>query len=151
LSRGGEVASEEGTTQGDPAAMPIYVLGLAPLLDFIDVPDTTHGAYADDIGAIGRLKALLIRWKQLVKLAPNIGYHPKPEKSWLIIKPERIELAKVMFAETKIKITSEGRKHLGAAIGSSLYKKSYMKSKVDEWMSQLKILSERAKSYPHAA
>jgi len=56
-----------------------------------------------------------------------------------------------MFAETKIKITSEGRKHFGAAIGSSLYKKSYMKSKVDEWVSQLKILSEIAKSYPHAA
>jgi len=98
--------------------MPIYVLGLAPLLDFIDVPDTTHSAYVDDIGAIRRLKALLIRWKQ---------------------------------PETKIKITSEGRKHLGAAIGSSSHKKSYMKSKVNEWVSQLKLLSEIAKSYPHAA
>jgi len=121
---------------------------LAPLLDSIDIPDTTHGAYADDSRAIGKLKALLIWRKQLVNETSAKHWIPSKatEKLWLILKPERIELAKVMFAETKINITSEGRKHLGAAIGSSSYKKSYMKTKVDEWVSQLKILSEIAKS-----
>ena len=100
-----------------------YALGLTLLLDTIDVPETTHGAYADDTGAIGKLKALLIWWKQLVKVAPNIGYYPKPEKSWLIVKPERFQLAQAMFAGTKINITKEGQKHLGASIGTSTYKK----------------------------
>ena len=119
IAGGHEISSEEGTTQGDPAAMPIYALGLAPLLDSIEVPETQHGAYADDIGAIGKLKALLIWWTMLMKLSPNIGYYPKAEKSWLVVKPEKLQLAKVMFAGTKINVTDQGKKHLGASIGSS--------------------------------
>ena len=60
IAGGHKISSEEGTSQGYSAAMPIYALGLAPLLDSIDVPETQHGAYADDIGAIGKLKAPLI-------------------------------------------------------------------------------------------
>ena len=151
ISGGHEISSEEGTTQGDPASMPIYALGLVPLLDSIDVPETQHGAYADDIGAIGKLKALLKWWIKLMNLAPNIGYYPNPEKSWLIVKPEKLQLAKAMFAGTRINITDQGKKHLGASIGSAAYKKSYLKTKTNEWVSQLTVLSEIAKIYPHAA
>jgi len=35
-----EVLSKEGTTQGDPAAMPIYALGLVPLFETISTQDT---------------------------------------------------------------------------------------------------------------
>jgi len=35
-----KILSKEGTTQGDPATMPIYGLGLAPLLDSISTSDT---------------------------------------------------------------------------------------------------------------
>ena len=84
-------------------------------------------------------------------MAPYLGYYPKPEKSWLIVKPDKLRLAQAMFADTKINITSEGKKHLGASIGSPTYKKDFVKSKVDEWASQLHTLSKIAKIYPHTA
>ena len=38
---------------------------------------------------------------------------------------------------SKVKVTSEGKQHLGAAIGSPAFKVSYTKSLVDEWTKQL--------------
>ena len=56
-----------------------------------------------------------------------------------------------MFNGTGINITDQGRKHLGAVIGSVDYKKDYMIEKVEEWVSSLRRLSMIAKTQPHAA
>ena len=48
---------------------------------------------------------------------PPLGYFPNPQKCWLIVKHEKERLAKEIFSETTINITTEGRKHLGAALG----------------------------------
>ena len=47
-----------------------------------------------------------------------LGYFPNPQKCWLIVKPEKEGPAKEIFSETTINITTDGRKHLGAALGS---------------------------------
>ena len=59
VTGGIELSSDEGTTQGDPAAMPLYALGTIPLLQAISTVDTIHAAFADDLTAGGKLITLL--------------------------------------------------------------------------------------------
>ena len=62
LTGGNEIKSAEGTTQGDPTAMPAYGIGILPLLNLIK-PDIEpekmkHVAYADDLGGGSKLEKL---------------------------------------------------------------------------------------------
>ena len=56
---GKEISSEEGTTQGDPIAMGMYVIGLIPLLTTIlsshNLNDLRQVAFADDVTGIGKV------------------------------------------------------------------------------------------------
>ena len=108
VTGGVEIHSQEGTTQGDPTAMPLYALGTIPLLNAISTDDTKHAAYADDLSTSGRLKSVLRWWQGLVKSGPIIGYFAKVSKSWLITKPNKFELAQRMFKDTGINVTAEG-------------------------------------------
>ena len=56
-----------------------------------------------------------------------------------------------LFGDTKINVTTEGKTHLGALIGSNDFRIKYVDEKVTEWCSELKVLSEFAKSQPPAA
>ena len=60
---------------------------------------------------------------------PPLGYYPNSKKCWLVVKPEKEGRTKEMFAGTGINITTEGRKHLGAALGSRSYLEHYVGSK----------------------
>ena len=58
---GKEIESAEGTTQGDPIAMPMYAVAIKPLLNIIKNDDTTnikHVAFADDISGAGKIEQL---------------------------------------------------------------------------------------------
>ena len=89
ISGGEEITSTEGTIQGDLTAMPIYALGSLPLLNITTAENTKHAAYADDISCVGKLRNILIWWNKLNTFSPKIGYFPKANKSWLIMKPEK--------------------------------------------------------------
>ena len=54
-----------------------------------------------------------------------------------------------MFRDSPINITTAGKRHLGAALGSNDYKMSYIDEKVSEWCKRLTKLSDIAKSQPH--
>ena len=61
IQGGGELSSSEGTTQGDSIAMPMYAMGIVPLLDNIkktSASEVKHAAYADDLAGAGKLKNL---------------------------------------------------------------------------------------------
>ena len=53
--------------------------------------------------------------------------------------------------DTGIEINCEGTRHLGAAVGSSSFKQSYIKQKVDGWIHAVKKLAGIAATQPHAA
>ena len=72
------------------------------------------------------MKSCKLRSPRNINLEPKIGYFAKAEKSWLIVKPEYLEHATEMFAGSGLKITTNGRRHLGAVIGSDDFKSSYV-------------------------
>ena len=57
ISGGKEISSDEGVTQGDPAAMALYSIANAPLQREISLENTgsKHVAFADDINGSGKL------------------------------------------------------------------------------------------------
>ena len=152
---GEEISSSEGTTQGEPIAMAAYGIGLTPLLDVLSRGEVDEAwkqvAFADDISGVGKLLFLRIWWDLVNKYGPLLGYFPKASKSWLIVKPDHFEAATDMYKGTGINITDEGRKHLGAIVGSKKCKEEYMNEKVEEWVSSLRRLSMIAKTQPQAA
>ena len=56
-----------------------------------------------------------------------------------------------MFHDTSINITTDGREHLGAVVGSDIYKVQYIEDLVDDWNTQLELLSTVAETQPQAA
>ena len=77
--------SEEGTTQGDPLALPMYALGVLPLIDSIS-GDLMQVWYADDATACGNLSEIRLWWDKLLQFGPDFGYFPNPSKTCLVVK-----------------------------------------------------------------
>ena len=59
---GKKLKSREGTTQGDPAGMAAYALGLTRLLDYLQSVKRSvkHVAFADDLTGAGKLEGIKI-------------------------------------------------------------------------------------------
>ena len=151
---GGELRSQEGTTQGDPLAMPFYAISVMVLISFLhDAYDMVKQVwFADDSTAAGKLHALLAFFEMLISEGVKYGYHVNSGKSWLVIKdPCDIERATELFKSHDIKITSDGHRLLGAVIGSTCFREEYVNSKVSTWCTELENLCSIAKSQPHAA
>ena len=83
---------------------------------------------------------------------PDLGYYPNAGKCWLVTKPDNEETTRSIGKETAIiiKITTEGQKHLGAALGSRSYLEQYVNSKVNKWVGQVTKLAEFAQLQPQA-
>lgn len=79
--------SEEGTTQGDPLALPLYALATIPLINHLsDTSNVVQVWYADDATTSGSLSCLRNWWDNLTSTGPAFSYHPNATKTWLITK-----------------------------------------------------------------
>ena len=81
-------------------------------------------AYADDFTVAGSIKDIKCYWEHLNSFASFFGYYPKASKSNLIVKNQYLYTANVVFGNTKVNLTSEGMRHLGAEIGNYFYKEN---------------------------
>ena len=155
VAGGTEISSSEGTTQGDPSAMPAYAIGILPFLALIkpeEQPELMKQvAYADDLAGGSKLEKLREWWDRTNQYGPAFGYHPKPSKSWLIVKPGLMQRAKEIFAGTGIQITEDGQKYLGGFVGTVEAVNKYVDGLVENWLEQLDVLVNIAKSEPQAA
>jgi hypothetical protein len=90
-------------------------------------------------------------WDDLARLGPGYGYFPNPSKTWLVTKEDCHLDAVGAFDGTDICITSVGRPHLGAALGSPAYINQFAAERVDQWAGEVRSLTAIAATQPHAA
>ena len=86
----------------------------------------------DDSTAAGTLHDLKEWWDETSSLGPSYGYFPNRNKTYLIVKPEYVAQATSLFAEQGIQVTAEDHIHLGAAIGSTVFREEFVRKHVDE-------------------
>ena len=84
-------------------------------------------------------------------IGPDFGYFPEATKSWLIVKERYLSTVKEIFKDSKVNITAEGKRHLGATIGSDAFKDNFVGEKINELTEQLKLLSKTAQIEPQTA
>ena len=103
--------------------MAFYALSTVPIIKLLQNVDDDIKAepvkqvwFAGDSSAAGTLKRILQWWKKLTEIRPKYGYNPNPRKCILIAKNKDTHLeAQELFNECGIEITTEGKRHLGAA------------------------------------
>ena len=101
------IPSQEGTTQGDPFAMPFYALATLSLIK--SLPTSVNQVwYVNDATAIGSLQYLKCWWDTLIAKSPSYGYFVNPSKSWLVVKKGLISDASNVFGDSNINITAHG-------------------------------------------
>ena len=146
----GEILSTEGTTQGDLLAMAMYAVAILPLIHKLrnNSPDVKQVWYADDAIGAGACEKLRQWWEQVEHLGPTFGYYPNSTKTYL---EEHENKAKVLFADTGVHITINGKHHLGAALGANSFTEEYVSHKVGKWVKEILRLSTIASTQPHAA
>ena len=147
---GSSLLSQEGTTQGDPLAMPMYAVATLPLIHSLP-QDVDQVWYADDASASGSTHCLRAWWDEILNKGPAYGYLANSSKTWLITKPKHLASAEAAFLGTNVNITTEGRPHLGAPLGSTDYCAQFVRQKVSNWCTELRTLSSFAVTQPHAA
>ena len=152
-----EILSKEGTTQGDPTVMAAYALGLTHLIQHLREITSSSKlyskeiTYADDFIVAGSVKDIKYYWQHLNSFAPFFGYYPNASESQLIVKSQYLETANVVFGNTKVNLTSEGTRHLGAPIGNHINKEKHVSELVTSLNDQLQLLSKIAETKPQAA
>lgn len=124
--------SREGTTPGDPLAMPMFAIGVVPLIRHL------HGTarqvwYADDSAAAGSLLELRQWWDRLNQLGPKFGYFVNPKKTNLQVKTHLLSEAQFIFQGTGVIISCVGQRYLGSVIGEESYVEDYVREKVEVW------------------
>ena len=144
---GHEITSKDGTTQGDPIAMAVYATAIIPLMTMV-------------IEILNELPAMTISQRQdqsetysngvKFYIGPKCGYFPESSKSWKIIKPGLLQKAVSEFQGTGVKITEDGKRHLGAVISTEDYREEYMIKKINQWSAEIEVLSRIANVEPQA-
>ena len=112
--------SREGSTQGDPLAMPFYAIATVPLINKL-TSKVDQTWYVDDAAAPCTTANLWTLWDEISKIGPSYGYYAHAAKTWIVVKPDCLPEARAVFGNTNVNITYEGRPYLGAAINPDKY------------------------------
>eukprot|EP00919_Chromeraceae_sp_WS-2016_P005969 GHVR01013979.1.p1 GENE.GHVR01013979.1~~GHVR01013979.1.p1 ORF type:complete len:467 (+),score=48.41 GHVR01013979.1:1308-2708(+) len=144
------LSSQEGVTQGDPMAMPLYAIGTLPLIHQLEHTGVKQFWYADDASGCGPLEDLR-RWFDKLSLSgPRYGYHPNPAKSQLVVAENMVETAKELFKDLNVNVTT-CHELLGSYIGDEEAVRLKLGEKIHHWSEMVDRLSDVASTHPQHA
>ena len=108
--------------------MAMYTLAIRPLIDRLksNSPSVKQVWYADDATGAAPYSELCAWWDYLLEHGKGFGYHPNASKTYLAVKAQFLEKAKQLFTGKNLNITTQGKRHLGAAISSRDYIEQYV-------------------------
>ena len=111
--------------------MSMYALATIPLIRNLkdSVSDVNQVWYADDASGAGKITRLREWWDQLNSFGPKYGYFTK---TWLVSKKNCLSTAAEAFADTDVKVTSEGSPYHGAVLGTGEYIQEFVTNKVQQ-------------------
>ena len=104
---GEEILSQEGTTQGDPLAMPWYAINTFTMIQSLRarIPEVKQVWLADDSAGGSPIELLYNWYKNLSQQGKKFGYLVNGSKSWLIVKTQDLaDEAELVFGE-EVRIT----------------------------------------------
>ena len=151
---GAEMQSTEGTTQSNNLAMSFCAIATVQIQQLLRVSlsDMKQFWLASEAAGASSLKSLKNWWTNIISEGGRFRYYVNEKKWWLILKSEaHLETATNLFRDSKVNITTEGKRHLGASIDSNEFIVKYVIKNFNEWCEELKTLSNFAKSQSQAA
>ena len=132
-----------------------YALGTRPLINSLaeetEEDELMQVWFADDSTSGGSIEGVKKWWDHLKETGPKYGYYPKPSKTHIIVKDMAdLDEVKTIFGGEGIKITTQGQRHIGAALGSDAFKEEFVKIKVDKWVKDVEELAIIAEDEPQS-
>ena len=135
----------EGTNQGYNLAISFYALGQDPFLGRLRITTSTVRQVwlVDDAIGAGCLKEIENWWNEISEEGSLHGYYVNETKSWMILKHgNKLTYDQTMFKETNINFITEGKRYLGAAVGSKNFCDEYASGKFSDLCDELDRLSK---------
>ena len=129
----------------------MYAIGILPLIRKLQPSQAKQFWYADDANGGGTLNNIRRWWDQLNQKGPGYGYYPNASKTWLLVKPSAQDRARELFGDSGVNITTDGRRLLGACLGTETSVHQYVSNAVAGFVQQVELLSKVAITEPHAA
>ena len=96
-----------------------YGIVILPLIKNLkrEISDVTKPWNADNPGDLDKFARLDTYLDLITRKVPGRGYHPKPSKNVLIVRPENLEAGKLFGARHRFKVCTGARFILGVISG----------------------------------
>ncbi len=118
-----------------------------PLISELKRDDLIQVWYASASGKIGNLK----EWFDVLMVqGPQFAYFPEPRKSFLVVHDTFISEAEELFTDCGIQVVSS-RQFLRGVMGDDDDEEVFIEEKVEEWISELKVLVMIGEQQPQVA
>ncbi|KAL7523332.1 hypothetical protein ACHAWF_000480, partial [Thalassiosira exigua] len=90
--------------------------------------------------------------KGLIRVGPMFGYHPEPDKSWVICPLGSEAKAKAAFEAEGLQVRyCRGHRYVGGFVESAAMRDRRIEPKVEEWSARVEALAKIAVRHPQSA